>query len=56
MVVSLNVEKEIIPFLTDFFFLECERIPPNSFIMIDTVVILRADQNSSRNNYKHRGM
>lgn len=37
--------------LTDFFFLEYERIPPNSFIMIDAVVILKAEKNSSRKNY-----
>lgn len=48
--VSLNIEKEIIPLL-QIFFLEYERIPPNSFIMIDAVVILKAEKNSSRKSY-----
>lgn len=34
-----------------FFFLEYERIPPNSFIMINAVVILKAEKNSSRKSY-----
>lgn len=40
--VSLNVEKEIIQFLTDFF-LEYEKTPPNSFIMINAAMIVKAD-------------